>query len=504
MTKSQAKDGSIRQGVAKGAAWTLAANLGDRFLGVFSLAVLARLLTPSDFGLVSIAFTAVAALDAFSAFGFDWALVRHPDLQNKHMNTAWTIRVIVGFGVFVVLLLLAVPVSRFFHEPRLKLVVVALGVSKVVQSMENIGMVLYRREFLFEKEFALQFWSRATNLAVSIPAAFLFRSYWALIAGILATRVGGVVASYMLHPFRPRLSMAAKKELFGFSIWLQLNSALNMLRERSSDFILGRTVGPHGVAIFAMSHEIANLATTELAAPINRAVFSGYSKLTNDVGRLREAYMSVAAVIWLVALPVAAGIACTAPQIVVVFLGHQWAEAIPVLQFLALGGFASVMAANSQFVFLTLGKPFLNTGISLITVAVLLPSVIILATRMGVRGAALAFAMTTIAVLPVIFTLLRKLIGLRLGEFLSHVYRPLCATAVMTGVVMMIRQPPSQSGLARDVLSLLLMSTAGVLVYGATLLLLWIASGRPKGSEVQMVGLVFTPLRNLINRRADR
>ena len=315
--------------------------------------MLARLLTPSDFGLVSIAFTAVAALDAFSAFGFDWALVRHPDLQNEHLNTAWTIRVIVGFGVFVVLLLLAVPVSRFFHEPRLKLVLVALGVSKVVQSLENIGMVLYRREFLFEKEFALQFWSRATNLAVSIPAAFLLRSYWALIAGILATRVGGVVVSYMLHPFRPRLSMAAKRELFGFPIWLQLNSALQMLRERSADFILGRTVGPHGVAIFAMSHEIANLATTELAAPINRAVFSGYSKLTNEIGRLREAYMSVAAMIWLIALPVAAGIACTAPQIVVVFLGHQWAEVTPVLQLLALGGFASVMAATSQFVFLT-------------------------------------------------------------------------------------------------------------------------------------------------------
>ena len=146
----------------------------------------------------------------------------------------------------------------------------------------------------------------------------------------------------------------------------------------------------------------------------------------------------------------------------------------------------------------------MNTEISLITVAVLLPSVIVFATRMGVRGAALAFAMTSIGILPVIFALLCKLIGLRLGEFFSRVYRPLCATAVMTGVVMMIWQPPAHSGLAEDILSLLLMSTAGALVYGATLLVLWIASGRPEGSEVQMVGLVITPLRNLITRHADR
>jgi PST family polysaccharide transporter len=140
-----------------------------------------------------------------------------------------------------------------------------------------------------------------------------------------------------------------------------------------------------------------------LAAPINRAVFSGYSKFSSNLANLRETYMSVAGIIWLIALPVAAGIACTAPQIVILFLGSKWTEAIPILQILAIGGLASVMTANTQFVFMTIGKPAINTLNSLVTALLLVPSAIILSMKMGVVGAAYAFTGTVCTVLPIIF-----------------------------------------------------------------------------------------------------
>jgi len=499
---SEASDlSNVKRGMARGAAWTVFTNWGDRLLGVVSLSVLARLLVPQDFGLVGMAFTAIAAVDALSAFGFDWALVRHPHMRIAHLNTAWTLRLLTAIIVFAALLLISHPVALYFREPRLQVVLIVLAGGKLISGFENIGMVYFRRNFQFEKEFLLQFSTRLANLVVSIPLAFVLRSYWALVGGILATRITGVIVTYILHPYRPTFSLSERKDLFGFSMWLQANSALQMLKDRSTDVILGRTAGANGIAIFAMAHEIANLATTELAAPINRAVFSGYSKFSSNLANLRETYMSVAGIIWLIALPVAAGIACTAPQIVILFLGSKWTEAIPILQILAIGGLASVMTANTQFVFMTIGKPAINTLNSLVTALLLVPSAIILSMKMGVVGAAYAFTGTVCTVLPIIFFRMHQLIGLRFRELLKRVWRPVLATVTMIIAVHWLQPPHLAKDFEGNLMALLKLSGTGAATYSGFLAVFWILSGRPAGAELQVSALVSQALKRLPLRR---
>lgn len=500
MSSESPEPGTVRHGVTRGAAWTLAATWGDRVFGVLSVSILARLLTPSDFGLIGMAVAAIALLDAFTSFGFEWALVRQPDLQPRHLNTAWTLRVMVALGILLVLIACSGLVADYFREPRLQIIVVLLGVAKVINSLENIGMVIFRREFRFEKEFALNLWSRLANLSVTIPVAIITRSYWALVAGLLASRLAGLAVTYIQHPYRPRPSLAAARELFSFSMWLQITSALQLLKERSTDFVLGRIIGAHGVALYLMSHEVANLATSELSAPINRAVFSGYAKFAGDVPRMRDAYLSVASVIWLVALPAVAGLACTAPQVIVLFLGAQWIEAVPVLQLLAIGGLASVMASNTNSVFLTMGKPMLNTVLSAITVVLLLPSVIFFARQFGVVGAAAAYTATTWATLPVIFWMLHRLIRVGFLQLLQRVWRTTFATAAMVAVVLAIRRPGVVEGFGANLLDLGIYASTGAVTYVACLYLAWRISGKPAGAETQTLDIILTPLRPLLRR----
>lgn len=485
----------IKERVTRGVFWTLAANGGDRLLGIVSVSVLARLLTPGDFGLLGMGFAAIAAVECLTAFGFDWALVRQQNLHSRHLNTGWTLRIIVNLIAAVALAALAMPASEYFREPRLMAVILVLAVCKLISAFENIGMVLFRRDLRFDREFLLLFWTRLVNLAVVIPMAWYYRSYFALLAGLLASRIAGVALSFVLHPFRPRLSLVAHRDLLSFSVWLQLNNVLQTIRQRTPDFVLGRTVGAPAVAVFSMSSEIANLAVSELIAPINRAVYSGYATFANDIARLRDAYVSLSSLIWLACLPVATGIACTAPQIVMLFLGPQWLEAIPVLQLLAIGGLASVVMANAHLVFLTIGKPRISTGLGLISVSMLVPLVVVFTQLDGVRGAALGYAIATIATVPVVFWWLRRVLEIHPAQWALRLWRPFLATAVMALTVWMAAPGQPADTFLGNLLDLVRLATIGSAVFAVTTYVVWRASGKPAGAETQLVELAASVLR---------
>src|ERR1700704_5991048 len=124
--------------VLVGGTWLIAARAVDRLIGIVSISILARLLKPVDFGLVAVAGTVVSAVELLSAFGFDWALVRHTEPSRDDLNSAWTLRVLFGALTLVALTLLGPAAAAFYHQPALKEVLVAMGGSSLLGSVENI------------------------------------------------------------------------------------------------------------------------------------------------------------------------------------------------------------------------------------------------------------------------------------------------------------------------------------------------------------------------------
>jgi len=141
---------------SKAAAWTLAARQAERLLGIASIAILARVLSPSEFGIVAMAGSVVALVEVLAAFGFDWALMRVPTRTRAHYDTAWTLRVISGFVIFVVLAAAAYPAAIYFRQPAVAGIVVAMGANSVIGSLENIGIVDFRLQMRFDREFRLR------------------------------------------------------------------------------------------------------------------------------------------------------------------------------------------------------------------------------------------------------------------------------------------------------------------------------------------------------------
>jgi lipopolysaccharide exporter len=476
---------NIGNTIARGAAWMVGFKLLERSLGVLSTLILARLLLPADFGVVAMAMAFVALLELLTAFNFDVALIQKQTSERTAFDTAWTFNVLFGLLVAVLMLALSWPAARFYAHPELVPVVCVLAIGSAVQGFENIGVVAFRQELRFDREFRFLLGKKLIMFFTTVPLAFVLRSYWALVAGIVTGRIAGVALSYYVHPFRPRFSLKARHELMHFSKWLIGLNLLGFLKERSADLIIGRTLGAHSLGLFSVSYEISNMPATELVAPINRAVFPVYAKIGKDRAQLGREYLSVMAMIVLLAVPAVAGIASIASLLVPVVLGPHWLDAIPVLSLLAFFGITQVMQSNAYAVYLAIGRPDLQVKLTVAHVLVLIASLVTLISWRGVQGAAEAFLITALIILPVSFGLILSKLDLKVTALLDRLWRPILASTVMFFAVRaFVLDHPAQGPVTIGTVLYLLAAVAlGAVIYVACVAVLWILAGRPEGAE---------------------
>ncbi|MCZ7566047.1 MAG: oligosaccharide flippase family protein [Burkholderiales bacterium] len=299
----------------------LLARFVERGLGFLSTLILARLLLPEDFGLVAMAISISALLDVFADFSFDLALIRDQRATREHYDTAWTLELLILMLYGLCLLLIAFPAAWFFNEPRLVPLMAMLALVAVIGGFNNIGVVAFRKELDFRKEFLYLGGRKLAMFMTTIPLAFLLGNYWALMLGILAGVAVGVALSYLAHPYRPRFCLKHWRELFGFSRWVVVTNLADFIPLHFATFVLGRIAGVANVGVYSVGAELARLPTTELVAPIDRAVYPGYAKLSHDKDALRRHYLAALGLIAALGLPAALGIAAVAPFAVPVLLG---------------------------------------------------------------------------------------------------------------------------------------------------------------------------------------
>ncbi len=470
--------------IAKGAAWLMGFKLLDKSIGLISTLVLVRVLTPSDFGLVAMAMAVVALLELMGAFGFDSALIQRQDTERSHFDTAWTFNVIFGVSIALLLVAAAGPAADFYREPRLELMLPVLAIGAVVGGFENIGTVAFRKELNFRMEFTFLLVKRVAVFVVVITLALTLRSFWALIFATIAGKLIGVIISYLLHPYRPRLSLAARGDLFHFSKWLFISNLLQFLHNRSTDFILGRTVGGHGLGVYNLAAEIAAMPSTELIAPLNRAVYPAYAQLARAKEKLVARFLEVYGLISLLSFPVAVGLFCLSDLVVALLLGPQWEDAVPIMQILGLCGLIGALQGNMYVVMTAMGKPKANTLLSASLVAVSLPVVVAASLRYGALGAAYAHFVSALVGFGGIVVVFTHVTGAGKRFLLAAMWRPMLASGFMAAIILSVdRLTTDLSWYLPAAIHLVGLVIVGAVSYAVFIVVLWWSVGRPASAE---------------------
>ena len=465
--------------MAKGILWMVGARFVDRLIGIFSTIILARLLVPADFGLVAMATAIAGVIDLLGAFSFDLALIQNARAERRHYDTVWTFNVIFGIICGVALIILAIPAANFYNEGRLTNVMYALSVSYFFTAFNNVGIVAFRKNLDFHQEFTFVFIRRVVTFCVTISGAYFLKSYWALIWGICMGRFVTLIMSYIMNNYRPRLTLAAAGELFGFSKWLLVNNALFFLLHNGCTFVIGRSFGPTALGIYSVAYEISSLPSTELVAPINRATFPGFSKM-NSTLEISRAYIKLFGMISLLILPVGIGIAAVAEPLVLTLLGTTWIAAVPLIQLLAIHGAIGATQGNNGTVWLALGKPRATTSIAIFFLAILFPALYYFLNWYGVVGAGYAYILANVVTVPYGMNLSKKLLGFKWCELWSAAWRALLSVCVMYVAVLFV---DSMTKTMPSLVRLIINSACGATIYICLVLLLWQAAGRPEGAE---------------------
>ena len=476
-------------------------RLIDRSLGLISTVVLARLLLPADFGLVAMAMSIIGLIELATAFSFEIALIQKASPNRVDYDTAFTLNALLATGGAVLTIGLAYPTAAFYGEPRLVPVMLAIAAAWLISGFENIGTVNFRRNMDFGREFRFLAYKRLISFGVAIAAALMLRSYWALVIGMVTGRTVGVMLSYLMEPFRPRLSLAASREMFAFSGWMLVISIASAVTSKVPMFFVGRMFGAQTLGAYTVGAEIAQLTHTELVAPINRAMIPGYSRLADDLDAFRRTCIDSAAGILLLVLPASVGIAVVAAPIVRVLLGEQWSAAVPVIQVLAFSGAVNAIISNNSAAYVALGRPYLSAVILLSRLTVLIPLLFLLSRQLGLLGIVYAELLAAAASLFVSYPLLFRQLRIPVRPYLGALWRPMLASAVMGASVHLLLQwfEPDQ-GLTTALRELVTGVVAGVLTYCLTLWGLWMLSRRPDTAELALARYVISTGRSFMSR----
>ena len=497
---------SILARTALGAGWVMAWRLLTRGLGLISTLILVRILAPADFGLVALATAFALALDVCLSIGVEDQIVRSADPRPALYHTAFTLNLMRALAVAGLITALAAPAGAFFADARLHDVLLALAVSAGLSGFANIGVADFRRRLSFDKEFQLQLLPRLAGITVTLLGAWLLRSHWALILGILTNRMGVLVMGYVLHPYRPRLSLAAWRELIGVSAWSWAISIAAVIRDRADSMVIGRALGPAPLGTYAVGVEIAVLPTTEMVDPICRACMPGFAQTWRDGGmeELGRAWLRIIGFVAVLALPAGMGISLVAGPVVALAFGQAWLDAVPVVTIMGLA--CTVMLPGNVSMALLNARAALHlitaitAGAAVLRVALL----IALTAWLGLTGAALAVGLSLLLEHAALVGCALRMLRLRPASLARAVARPVLAALAMAATLWLAGlgwlPPPPDGGAA---LRLLLQAIPlGMATYGLALFIPWWLAGRPPGAEADLISLLRTALRRVLGGRS--
>jgi lipopolysaccharide exporter len=462
---------TLSQRTVRGGAWMLGLRIIERLLGLVRTVVLARILSPGDFGVIGVALLAMSALETFSQTGFEVALIQRKENIRAYLDTAWTVQLIRGLLLFSVLLVIAPLVALFFNNPESTMIIRAVAVVQLFKGLTNIGVVYFQRDLEFNKQFAYHFSGTFANLVVAVIAALLWRNVWALALGLVTGQIVGCALSFLTHPYRPKLYIDWQKacEIFRFGKWVLATNIVVFLAVNGDDALLGRMLGTTALGLYQVAFRFANLATTEVTRVVSQVTLPAYSKLQDNLERLRSAFLKTLEFTVFTATPVAVGVLFLGPDFARIFLGEKWTPMVIGLQILAVSGLIRSIVATGGPLFNAVARPHLNFWMNLVRVSMMAVMVFPLTKHWGLAGTSVAVLIGISADIPIwLYNSLRITKG-NLSSLLGQLFYVLLVSLAMGLPIFVLRQLLSHVGIL-EFAALCIASTAS---YLGLSLLLW-------------------------------
>ena len=322
---------SLKQKVVKGAVWTLLERLSTQAVGFVVSMILARLLTPDDYGTVALTSIFFAVTGSLVDCGFGDALIQKKDADELDFNSVFYLGLALSLVAYAALFFAAPWIAAFYKTPVLVPIVRVSAISFVFGAFNSIQNAEMTKKMLFNLSFRISLVTCATSAVCGLTLAFMGFGVWALVGSSLVTGFVGVVTRWLVIAWRPRLmfSFARLKPLFAFGWKMAASGVLNQFFVNLNGLIIGRFYAKADLAFVNKGQSLPNLAMSQVNDTLGRVTFPALVQLQDDRAKLREAMRRLIQCSTFLVFPLMTGVAICAKPILLLLFGEQWTPAAP-------------------------------------------------------------------------------------------------------------------------------------------------------------------------------
>jgi O-antigen/teichoic acid export membrane protein len=461
----------IPRTVVSGFGWKLLSQVTDQAARTIVALVLARLLSPRDFGLAGMAFVFTGIAFIFTDLSLGAALVQRKEIDERDRSTVFWTTSAFGLLCTIVGILASGSIARLFSEPAVKPLFMVISVTFVLIALSATQASLLTRDLAFRSLELREIVATLTSAVVAIALAASGFGVWAIIAQAVTMSSTSLIMLWSLSSWRPKFvfSFHSLRTLGGFGLKMFGSRLFGWVNLNADNLLVGKFLGPSSLGVYSVAYNVMLAPLSRITMPMGQVLFPALSQMQDDVPRVARGWLQTTKICAAVAVPAFLGMIIVAPDLVPVVLGSRWHETVPVLQLLCVAGLATFLQPIDGSLLQARGRAGTVLRFTAFS-SVLNLTAFAVGLRWGIIGVAGCFAVSRTLLMPVNVLLACQSVGVSLREFVRNLSGVMEAALMLTIAVAAARNvlvaanvPPA----AR----LVALIALGIAVYGLALLL---------------------------------
>lgn len=405
-------DGSLTMSYKKsfisGISWNGSLKVFSKVVSAVKLAILARLLSPNDYGIFSLVLVSISLIEVFTESGINTILVQSHKKIEEYIDTAWIFSIGRGFLIAGVMWLLSIGMSNYYHEPHLFRFVILASLIPIIRGFINPAIITFYKDLDFRKDTYYRMSLVIIDFFAAIFFGMILRNTYALILPMFFSAFADVFISFYFVSLKPKLQFDKNvfAEIFSHSKWLNNISILDYLTKNLDNLIIGKFLGTTQLGFYQNAFSVTQSATSELGLSVIHASFPIYSRLSDDLKRLRSAFSKVG-IAFSLFLIIPTLIFIFFPQFIVkIQFGDKWIELASILPILALAGYIQGILNMGSTLFTARRKYHFLSIVLATSLITMVTGLFILTPKYGLIGGATSILISRLVALPVFLVLM--------------------------------------------------------------------------------------------------
>lgn len=416
-------DGEYRQASAvKGVRWSLLAVIGRQGCQIVGALIIARILGPADFGIISVASIYVVLVTLLLDQGLSAALVQRPDLSPRAPGATVTLNLVMAVLLGGLTWLTAPALAEFFSVPELVLVLQILAVALPAKALGIVPRAVLSRRLSFGGMAVSDIAGAALGAVGGVAAAVLGAGYFAIVYQVIVTDVvAAVVLLLAARGPRPNLHLREVLPLLRFSIGIFGVNALAYFSRNIDNILVGRFLGVTALSLYGMAYRVLAVPVMLFGQTVNRVMFPVFSRTSTDTALVSGNLLKSMQVLSMLVVPVMVFAACASPLLVQLVLGDAWADAAPLLSVLAVAGARETIFFIAPSLMRGMGKAGLNLRYEILATVVQVSGIVV-GLQFGLLWVAVGYAAGGFLLTPVLLVIQSRLCGAAVGTQLATIW----------------------------------------------------------------------------------